>query len=59
MPPAPDANFLGREAKALGLYLQPDGKTYAWTPAPPGAAPPIAPADRSEGGEGDGTAKLR
>jgi hypothetical protein len=28
------------------LYLQPDGKTYNWTPAPPGtdaAAPPIAP----------------
>jgi hypothetical protein len=36
-------NFLGRKAEALGLYLQPDQKTYNWTPAPLGAATaPIA-----------------
>jgi hypothetical protein len=50
-------NFLGRKAEALGLYLQPDGKTYNWTPAPaPGATPTSAgaaadPADRSDGGD--------
>jgi hypothetical protein len=44
-------NFLGPKAQALGLYLQPDGKTYNWTPAPPGATPTSAPADTARASE--------
>ncbi len=44
------ANFLTRKAQTLGLHLQPDRKTYSWTPVSTASAP-IAAAGNDNGGE--------